>query len=266
MQNKLILLLIFTFFAQGILKAKEMLIIAPYTGTITNKLDNSDYNLNLKDTAPMYGAYFQWIKSEKFQGNLFYYKSSNLNYSNLKGLHAIVDWYPKVTDKGKYVIGLGVEKINVDMNAESNLSGFTSFEMNNNILYYYVRAGQYRYFEAGKFKGSLLPYIGYSYEKVELDLEIDFTSPFVPYQDKNIIDKNRYPIAGLNLSTKFHHFAEIKLKYMSRFEKPHIAHSSSAIINVYFTRHFGLSYRYKYMEHGKSSDKYHLVGIVICFQ
>ena len=267
MRNKLIIILaIFTFFSQGFLEAKEMFIIAPYTGALTNKLNNSDYNLDMKDTSPMHGIYFQWINTEKFQGNLFYYKSSDINYSNLKGLHAIVDWYFKTNERSKYVLGVGVEKINVDMEAGNNLSAaMTSFDMNNNILYYYARAGQYRYFEAGKFKGSLLPYIGYSYEKVDIDLKIDFTSPFIPDTDENVISKDRYPIAGLNLKTKFHHFLETKLKYMSRFEKPHTAHSATAIVNIYLTRNFGLSYRYKYIEHGKSSDTYQLAGIMVCF-
>lgn len=270
MKNKtqIIILAVLISLAQNCLHAKEMLIIAPYGGTITNTLNHPDYNLDLKDSAPMYGGYAQWINSEKFQGNIFYYKSSDINYSNFKGIHAIVDWYPKVTEKSKYVLGIGVEKIRVNMDAGSNLSGMTSFVMDNDILYYYMRAGQYRYFETGNVKGSLLPYIGYSYEQVDIDLEIDFINPFAPDQNTSITAKDRYPIAGLNLTTKFHHFVETKLKYMGRFEETNtsnVSHSVSALANFFITRNLGLSYRYKYIEHGDSNDKYHLVGLMACF-
>jgi hypothetical protein len=79
------------------------------------------------------------------------------------------------------------------------------------------------------------------------------------------IDDDLYGIAGLSLSATLFHFIELQAKYKATFNADDLLHTVDGMANVFFTRHWGLSYRFKYMQTTDGSTSYHLVGIAYVF-
>ena len=243
--------------------AETLRIISPYIGSVTNKYADTDRGLDLRDTAQMRGIYAQWINTEKFQANAFYYGAPDVNYSEVTGLHLNLDFYFRPTPAGKWVAGAGLESLSIDLSAGRNVPPLNSFDMDNDILFYFARAGRYFYYRKGLLDASLLPYAGYAREKVNGEINMDPPGPGTVRV--NLDDKDSQPLAGLNLNATIAHFIDLQGKWMGRFKDGERLDEYSLMANFYLNRHWGLSYRYKYMEYGSSSNGYHLGGVAYCF-
>jgi hypothetical protein len=260
---KKIFLTLLALLAAGPASAATLRIIAPYTGSITNKYANSAYNLDLRDTAEMHGVYAQWMNTEKFQANAFVYRAPRVNYSEVTGLHLNLDFYFRPTKAGKWVLGGGYEGLNIDMSAGRNIPPLNAFDLDNDVMFYFARAGRYFYRKAGPADLSLLPYVGYAHERVEGDI---FMDPPGPGTVRVKIDsKDDHPLAGVNLNATLWHFIDLQGKWMGRFKDGERLDEYSVLANFYLNRHWALSYRFKYMEYGSSSNGYHLGGVAYCF-
>ncbi len=248
----------------GRAEAETIRVIAPYVGSITNEYANAAYHLDLKDTGEMDGVYAQWINTEKFQVNAFYYRAPNINYSLVDGLHLNLDFYIAPRPSGKFVVGGGYEGISIDMSAGRHIPGLTSFDMANDVRFYYLRAGRYFYFKRAGLDVSLLPYAGYARETIAGEIRLD-PAGFAPLMTVDIGEKDNHPLGGVNLNAVIAHFFDVQAKWMGRFKDGERLDEYSLLANIYLSRHFGLSYRYKYMEYGASSNEYNLAGLVVCF-
>jgi len=263
MKNRIILLLALAAALYTPASAETLRIISPYLGSITNKYADPARGLDLRDTAQMRGLYAQWINTEKFQANAFYYGAPEVNYSRVTGLHLNLDFYFRPTPAGKWVAGAGLETLNIDLSAGNKIAGLNSFDMDNDILFYFARAGRYFYYKKGLLNASLLPYAGYAREKITGDITMDPPGPGVVRV--NLDDKDGQALAGLNLNATLAHFIDLQGKWMGRFKDGERLDEYSLMANFYLSRHWGLSYRYKYMEYGSSSNGYHLGGVAYCF-
>ncbi|MHB0995176.1 MAG: hypothetical protein ACYC2I_02265 [Elusimicrobiales bacterium] len=244
--------------------AATIRIVAPYTGSITNKYANSAYHLDLKDTAEMHGVYAQWINTEKFQANAFAYTAPAVNFSKVKGLHLNADYYFRPAPAGKWVAGAGLETLGIDMSAGNRIAGLTSFDMDNTVTFWFARAGRYFYYKNGPADLSLLPYAGWARETVTGDIALNPAGP-APLTRIDIDDRDDHALAGLNLNATLWHFIDLQGKWMGRFKDGDRLDEYSLMANFYLNRRWGLSYRYKYMEYGSSSNGYHLGGVAYCF-
>lgn len=212
----------------------------------------------------MDGVFAQWINTDVFQANVFLYGAPNVNYSDVTGLHGNFDYYLKPTAAGKWVAGAGLENLNIDMKAGSHIARFSSFDMDNTVLFYYLRAGRYLYYKNGLLDVSLLPYAGWAHEKITGNIAMDVTGPMPPL-NIDIGDSDDYPLAGLNLNVTLAHFLDLQAKWMGRFKDAETLNEYSLMANIFLNRHWGLSYRYKYMEYGSSSNRYNLAGLTYVF-
>ena len=265
-QTQTLALLLLSAALPGFASAETIRIITPYIGSITNKYANTAYSLDLKATGEMNGIYAQWLNTKKFQVNGFYYRAPNINYSDVTGLHLNFDYYMKPSEAGKWVTGIGLEDLNIDMSAGQNITGLKSFDMDNDVLFYYLRAGRYFYYRKGLMDASLMPYAGYAHEKItgEIRMERRF-GPFPRASTIDIGESDNHPLAGINLNATFAHFIDLQAKWMGRFKDGERLDDYSLMANIYLTKHWGLSYRYKYMEYGSSSNSYNLAGATYCF-
>lgn len=245
-------------------EAETLRIVAPYIGSVTNEYVNDSYHLDLRDTARMEGVYAQWINTEVFQANAFLYRAPDVNYSRVRGLHLNLDFYYKPSKAGKWVAGAGLEDLSIEMSAGRNIPGLALFDMDNRVRFHFLRAGRYFYFNKGLLAASLLPYGGCAREKVTGDITMDVLGPS-PLRTVDIGDSDSHALAGLNLSATFAHFLDVQAKWMGRFKDGETLNEYSLLANIYFSRHWGLSYRHKRMEYGSSSNAYNLAGVVCAF-
>jgi hypothetical protein len=260
----LALLLVVSVTAVVHIGAENIRIVAPYLGYVKNFYENSEYDLELDDSSLMKGLYFQWINPTRYQWNTFIYQSSDINYSTLWGGHFIFDWYFGVWERGKFVIGTGIEYIRLDMSAGTNIAPLTDFELLNNIIVPYARFGHYFTFGGDRLNASLLPWAGIQPEWVKGD--IAFGAPFPPFTiDEEIDDYDTFWIAGVNSSLSIFHFITVDAKYRATFNKNVYYSSVDTMLNLFFSRHWGLSYRFKYSESSSGSTSYHIGGIAYVF-
>jgi len=243
-------------------EAEDIRIVVPYLGYVNNIYENANFPEALDDSDLMKGLYFQWINPKRYQWNTFLYQSSDINYSSLWGGHFIFDLYLGVRERGKYVIGTGIEYIRLDMDAGNNFSPpFTDFQLVNNIVVPYLRAGRYFLFGSDTLSVSVLPWAGIQPQWVKG--EISYTAgPPIP---KKIDEYDLYGIAGINASVSIFHFITVDAKYRGTFNADDYFSSVDSMVNVFFTRHWGLSYRFKYSETSSGSTAYHIGGIAFVF-
>jgi len=245
-------------------EAIDIRIVAPYLGYVNNVYENSDYSIDLDNSSLMKGLYFQWINPKRYQWNTFLYQSSDINYSTLWGGHFIFDLYLGVRERGKYVIGIGIEYIRLDMDAGNNIPPLSNFQLMNNIIVPYLRAGRYFLFGSDTLSVSVLPWTGIQPEWVRGD--IAFIPPGPPTQfEAKIEEYDLFGIAGINTSVSIYHFITVDAKYRGTFSADEYFSSVDSMVNVFFTRHLGLSYRFKYSETSSGSTSYHIGGIAYVF-
>lgn len=242
-------------------EAEDIRIVVPYLGYVNNVYENADYGLDLDDSKLMKGLYFQWINPDRYQWNTFLYQSSDINYSTLWGGHFIFDLYLGVQERGKYVIGSGIEYIRLDMDAGNNIGPYIDLQLLNNIIVPYLRAGRYFLFGSDTLSVSILPWAGIQPEWVRGE----FSSTPGPPTPIEIEEYDLYGIAGINASVSIFHFITVDAKYRGTFNADEYFSTVDSMVNVFFTRHWGLSYRFKYSETSSGSTSYHIGGIAFVF-
>ncbi len=250
----------------GTLQAENIRVIVPYLGAATNVYQKTDpmYTLDLKDTKLMEGLFFQWVNPDLFQANAFAYHSADINYSQLWGGHLIGDFYVWSNPLGKAAVGAGFELISLNMDAGGAFPPLTDFEMPLKVYIPYARVGHYFYFGSrDRVLLSIFPWAGAEYDIARGTVTV--VPPGPPVAPINIDEETLYGIAGLSLSTTIFHFIELQAKYKANFNAEDLLHTVDALANVYFTRHWGLSYRFKHMQTTDGSTSYHLAGIAFVF-
>jgi len=247
-------------------EAEDIRIVVPYLGYVNNIYENVNLPEALDDSELMKGLYFQWINPKRYQWNTFLYQSSDINYSSLWGGHFIFDLYLGVQERGKYVIGTGIEYIRLDLDAGDNIPGASDFQLVNNIIVPYLRAGRYFLFGSDTLSVSILPWAGIQPEWIRGDTSGIrlFPPPPTPFEEK-IEEYDTYGIAGINASVSIFHFITVDAKYRGTFSADEYFSSVDSMVNVFFTRHWGLSYRFKYSETSSGSTSYHIGGIAFVF-
>lgn len=244
--------------------AENIRIVAPYLGSVANTYESSDYPIDLNDSSIMKGIFFQWINPQRYQWNTFIYQSSDINYSTLWGGHFIFDLYFGVRERGKFVVGSGIEYIRLDMDAGAKIAPLANFELLNNIIIPYARFGRYFAFGGDRLNASVLPWAGIQQGWVKGD--IAFNMPGPPFSIDEKIDENEFlVIAGINSSVSIFHFITVDAKYRATFNANEFFSSVDTMLNVFFTRHWGLSYRFKYSETSSGTTSYHIGGVAYVF-
>jgi len=261
---RIILILVFSFSAF----AKDVRIVCPYVGPITDVYKNDERKLDLKDNSFLKGVFFQWVNPDHYQWNAFVYQASDINYSSLWGGHFIFDYYFFAKERGKFVIGSGIEYLQINMDADSNITPLIDFEMINNLFIPYARFGYRFQFNYSKFNISILPWMGAEYEGVRGDLTMvmDPPGPAPAITTKENIDNDDLlAMAGLNFNANIFHMIDFEAKYNGTFDTKDYYSTATAMINLFFTRQWGISYRTKYLELEKGSDFYNIFGIAFVF-
>ena len=218
----------------------------------------------------MEGLYFQWVNTEKYQWNLFFYHASDLNYSTVLGSHFIFDYYFNSGPRGKYVFGAGFDYISINTNADV-IQTLSLFEMQNHIYAPYVRAGRYFNFTSNPHRFSFLLWGGYEHDflKGDLSFVIPIPAPHIPdiLVEKTLDKDYDYMLLGAAFKATFFHFLEMQIKYHKKLDlnRDAMLDFFSVLTNVYVTRHWAVSYRYKYMEETIGTNQYHIGGIAYLF-
>ena len=268
--NKKFTVIILLVLLAGALQAENIRVIVPYLGAATNVYENSEHAIRLEDTKLMEGLFFQWVNPDLFQANAFVYHLADINYSQLWGGHLIGDFYVWSNPLGKAAVGAGLDVIHLDTDAGDAESAQFLFDLKLPLTIYapYARAGHYFYFGSrSKVVVSLFPWAGAEYDitRGKVTGTADPPGPLLIPLDQAIEEETLYGIAGLSVSATIFHFIELQAKYKATFNADDLLHTVDALANVFFTRHWGLSYRFKYMQTTDGSTSYHIAGIAFVF-
>jgi hypothetical protein len=256
--------------------AEDIRILVPYFGGVYNEFEREysaggvDGTLKSDGWGLMQGLYFQWVNPELFQSNVFLYRSGDVNYARLLGLHLIGDFYFLPRDWGRAVVGGGFELISIDTDAGDEFRDDFIFDLEipNTIYVPYVRAGHYLYFGSrDRVQLSVLPWAGLQYDIVrgEVSLTADPPGPFVQDVVIDLDDEQLSGIAGLNLGAVIFYFLELQGKYRATFNEDDYLSTVDVLANIYVSRSWALSYRFKYSESTAGSTSYHLAGVAYVF-
>jgi hypothetical protein len=257
----------------GALYAEDIRVVVPYLGIATNAYQRTDpsYTIDWNDSKMMEGLYFQWINPARFQANTFLYHSADINYSQLWGGHLIGDFYVLSDRLGKAAVGAGLEVIRLDTDAGDAESAQYIYDLELPMTLYapYARAGHYFYLgSSDRVRVSVFPWLGVEYDITRGGISLTVDPPGPPptvFVDESIDDETLYGLAGLSLSATIMHFIELQAKYKLTFDAEDRLGSWDAMANVFFTRHWGVSYRFKYMQSTSGSTSYHIGGIAYMF-
>ena len=267
--RKLIIILIVSFLLISSIYAENIRIITPYLGAINNDMSRTvegmPSELELDDSSLFKGLFFQYINTEKYQWNAFVYNSEDLNYSSLWGTHFIFDYYLGVKENSKYVIGAGMEFLRMKTETDEIIP-FSNFELSQNIYAPFLRAGKYFFLGDETIKYSFMPWLGLESDIVRGD--IGFTIPGMPFPVADDVEEDSfYALGGLNFKAIFYHFIDLKLKYHCKvdLQESDTYDIASGMLNIYFNRSWGISYRGKYMKSAEMENIYHIGGIVYAF-
>jgi len=254
--------------------AETIRVITPYLGTVENDMSRtvtgSPDELKLKDDSLFKGLYFQSINPDKYQWNAFVYNSEDLNYSSLWGTHFIFDYYLGIKENSKYVIGAGVEYLKMETETDK-IVPFSNFELSQNIYAPFLRAGKYFYFGDKMIRYSVMPWAGIEADIIKGDIDFTIPSMYPGMPELNVSDNvdddTFYALAGFNFKATFYHFIDLKLKYHGKLDLDENEYYSvcSSMLNIYFSRNWGISYRAKYMKTAEMENTYHIGGIVYAF-
>lgn len=250
-------------------RAEDIRIVTPYVGTIRNEYQNQ--GVRLSDSSLMKGLFFQWVNPRRYQWNVFIYQSSDINYSTLWGGHLIFDYYIPGAGGNDFVLGAGFDFIRLDMDAGDQLSPVqTDFRLINNVYVLYVRFGRYFSIPGSKVRFRLLPWVGLEPQlvrgEVSFNMDPDGPGPAPPVPtEERIRTQDVYGIAGMNLHARILHFLELQGKYSGTFNQDDYFSTVSAMSNLYLSRSWALSYRFKYMETSVATNTYHIWGIAFVF-
>lgn len=241
-------------------------VVTPYLGVEKNIYRNRDYGLNLADSATMKGLYVQSVQPGRRQWNCFFYRTADINYSELSGVHAIYDHYFGRSEGRRNVAGIGANYLRLDgagrqvPTATGILDGFS---LSLDTLSLYARAGRNYDLDRARTRWSVMPWAGFQYDRTRGSGLVDFPGPGTA---AFTVDSDRhYLITGLNLKAVIHHFLHLELKHNLTLDRDDTFHKTSAMANIFFTRHLGLSWRYNRQETTVGRDRYHLFGAAVVF-
>lgn len=249
-------------------QAEDIRIIVPYVGTLTNSVEPEGMG-TIDDSGLLTGLYFQWVRPEAYQWNAFLYYAPDVNYSTVIGGHFIYDHYIGPDWNGRFLVGAGMEALRVEMDAGDDL-GIPAFAMDTTVLIPYLRAGKYFRTRVGPASLSALPWAGIQPQWIRGDLDMTVTIPFPPPGHNMAIstsldDEDLFGIAGLNLKATLFHFIDLEGKYQATFNGDDWFNTYNATVNVFLSRSWGLSYRFKDMESTEGGNTYHYFGAAYVF-
>lgn len=251
----------------GPVSAADYKIVTPYWGVEENIYLNEKYGLEMKDSQTTKGLYLQSVNPEKYQWNVFIYRTEDINYSDLDGVNLIYDRYFGADAKVKNLIGLGVNYFRLDLAGE-NIPVNTgirldAFNLDQEITSLYLRIGRSYKYNQGQTSYSVLPWIGRQLDQSRGTGLVDLPGP------KAIvikIDEDQYSwIAGVNLKANWRHFLQLETKHSITYTDTDYLNKSSAMVNLFLTKNLGLSYRYNYHQTTVGKDSYHLLGLAVLF-
>ena len=246
---------------------EDFTIVTPYWGIEENTFVNEEFSLKLKDSQPIYGLFIQQINPEKYQWNLFLYRSENINYSDIQGLNFIYDHYFGVDTRNKKVVGLGLNYFQMDLSGENLPWGnrkLDGMEIDMQVFSPYVRVGKYYHFGEDKLRGSILPWVGGQWDITRGTGRVDLQGPMKGINFE--LDDDQFSwLAGLNLRMNIHHFIQMELKHSVAYHSGDFSDKSSVAVNFFLSRQVALSYRYSYLETAVGKDSYNMVGVAVVF-
>jgi hypothetical protein len=246
--------------------AEDIRIVAPYVGTLTDVQAKTANSPELKDTGLLTGLYLQWINPEAYQWNVFAYYAPDVNYTSTIGSHFIYDRYFGHSASGKFLVGGGLEVMRMVMDAGTNL-GTDSFDQTITLLIPYLRVGKYITTKTGPADFSILPWIGVEPQWLWGDSTVKISMGPGNQQtfESSLDDSAFYGIAGLNLKVTLYHFIDLEGKYQATFDSSDYFNTWNAISNIYLSRNWGLSYRFKYMETSTGKNYQNYFGVAYVF-
>ena len=287
--RKVIVIFIVSLLFVSSMNAEKIRVVTPYLGIINNDMSREmahgeqSFDLEFNDDSLFKGLYFQCINTDKYQWNAFVYNSEDLNYSSLWGTHFIFDYYLGVKENSKYVIGAGIEYLRMSTDADSlsfdtgapppapQTSAINDFGLSQNIIAPFIRGGKYFYLGNDKIKYSFMPWVGAEADVIKGDIDFIIPAMYPGMPDVNVEDSvdddSFYALAGLNFKATFYHFIDLKLKYHCKVDlkESDTYDVASGMLNIYFNRSWGISYRTKYMKSVEMENIYHIGGIVYAF-
>ena len=80
----------------------------------------------------MKGLYLQSINPERYQWNLFIYRTENINYADLTGANFIYDCYYGRDTNVKNAVGMGINYLHLDLagkNAATSMGTLNGFNL-----------------------------------------------------------------------------------------------------------------------------------------
>lgn len=245
--------------------AEDLKIVALYQGTEENTYLNQAYGIKLKDSQPTNGVYLQSIDPEKYQWNLFIYRTEDINFSNLLGANFIYDRYFGVGDHAKNVIGVGANylQMHLDGTGISTVMGtLNAFKLDQDIFSLYVRFGRLYSYGENQLHFTMMPWAGGQADQSRGTGLVAFGPALASFK----VDEDSYFwIGGVNLRADYHHFLQAELKHSITYHDDTRYNKSSAMVNFLFTRNWGLSYRYNHLETAFGEDNYNIFGIAATF-
>lgn len=254
--------------------AQNIRIIAPYLGGVTNQFERefdaggSPQTLALDDTDIMGGLYLQWINERWFQVNTFLYHAPDVNFSTLWGLHLNADAYLPLVPVGRIVVGGGYELIRIDMETASGIDGLSDFRYTNDISVPFVRTGYSLSLGPQLVRFTVFPWVGAQFEQIGGEVagtvNLAFPPGDIPFQTE-IDESNVEALAGINTRLSLFRIVQGELKYRIAAGDDDIKNTFTGMLNVFFTRNLGVSYRMRYSETSAGTDTYNLFGVVYTF-
>ncbi|MBN2104425.1 hypothetical protein JW835_10335 [bacterium] len=259
-----------------LIHARQIRIITPYAGVVHNQLVvqhmTTKYETmmphidDLEDDALMGGLYFQWVNPDRYQWNIFVYGSKNINYSDILGSHIIFDYYlDRLPVTGQFVFGVGFDYIRINTKGEISTK-LSDFHIPLNVYAPYFRTGCYFNFGSPTKKVSILPWAGYEQDVIRGDVSF-LVKEMAIQVNRKIKSDYEYAMIGLNARVTLFYFIDISAKWSRKISLDDHDHLNtfSGMFNLYLSRHWGLSYRYKYLEVSVCNNGYHLGGVVFMF-
>lgn len=240
-------------------------VVTPYYGTEENCFRHRDYGLSLKDSQTMRGLFIQSVEPDTYQWNIFLYQIRDINYSDLHGVNFIYDRYFGKAP-GQMVLGFGMNYLKMDLtgnNVPSASGRLDGLELDMSVFSPYLRLGKYYVFEGDKLRTTLMPWFGAQVDYIGGSGRVDFPGPGAV--DFEMEDDPFSWIAGVNLKLNVHHFLQVEGKYATAYHDGVFQDRHTAIVNLFLSRQWALSYRYQYQENANGTDSYQIVGVAVVF-
>jgi hypothetical protein len=245
--------------------AENLKIGTLYQGIEENTYINQTYGMKLNDSQPTNGVYLQSIDPEKYQWNLFVYRTNDINCSDLLGANFIYDRYFGVEDHAKNVIGVGANYFQMDFDGTgipALMGTLNGFKLDQDIFSLYVRFGRSYSYGENQLRFTVMPWAGGQADQSRGTGQVAFGPAPVSFE----IDEDSYSwIGGVNFRADYHHFLQTEIKHSITYRDDTRYNKSSAMVNFFFTRNWGLSYRYNHIETASGEDNYNIFGIAATF-